>query len=634
MSLPDGEARFETIFAQAPFSMQLLSRDGRTLRVNAAWERLWNVHDGDGVKEWILSGHYNVLTDPQLAAKGITPLIARGLSGESVDIPPILYDPAELGQPGRARWVSASLHPIRDADGAVREVMLIHDDVTERFRSERALEESEQRLRLATDAARIGIWDWDIDRNDVTWTPEVYALHGMDAGSFGGRSEDFAARVHPDDVPDVWARIEHAVATETGFECEFRVRLPDGGDRWLSTSGRVYRGSDGGKRMVGAAFSIDAYKKAEEALRELDQRKDEFLAMLAHELRNPLAPIRAAAEAMLMSSQPETARKACQVITRQMTHVTKLVDDLIDVSRVTRGLITLDARPVDLAVVVHDAIEQAGPLVHSRRHTLRTSTGAQALVVRGDRARLIQIVANLLNNAARYTPDAGCIDIVLERRDAEAVIAVSDTGQGIEPELLPRIFELFSQGRQPLDRASGGLGIGLALVHRLVLLHAGRIEVSSDGPGRGSRFTVHLPLAEEPPPVIVPSVPGMARVSRKIVIVDDNQDAADTLAMLLDIAGHRTHVFYTATGALESALVEQADAFLLDIGLPDMNGLELAVRLRERNTGALFVAASGYGQPHDIERSRAAGFDHHLVKPITFESLAAVLAPEREASTA
>jgi PAS domain S-box-containing protein len=626
-------SRFETLFAEAPFSMQLLARDGRTLRVNRAWEALWQVSDGDGVKEWVLGGEYNVLTDPQLAAKGVTPHLRRAFEqGEMVEIPATFYDPAELGRPGRARWVAATAHPVRDEAGAVREVMLIHRDVTEQFKSEQALQQSEQRLRLAIDAARIGIWDWDIDRDVVTWTPEVYALHGLEPGTFGGTSQAFAERVLPDDLAMVWGRIQQAVAEESGFDCQFRVRLPAGGDRWLSTSSRVYRGVDGGRRMVGATFSIDPYKKAEEALRDLDHRKDEFLAMLAHELRNPLAPIRTAAEALLIAPQDaQVARKASEVIARQMRHVTKLVDDLLDVSRVTRGLVTLDADAVDLAGVVRGAVEQATPLLQARRHTLRTSLEGGSLVARGDRARLTQVVANLLNNAARYTPEGGLIQVTLASTAAEALVKVEDNGQGIDASLLSRIFELFTQGPRTIDRASGGLGIGLALVRRLAELHGGSVEAHSAGPGQGSRFVLRLPRVLERPAGEPAEAPAAGRSKAlRVVIVDDNQDAADTLAMLLEVAGHQVHRCYNAASALALPASREADVFLLDIGLPDLDGLELGQRLRRQNSHALLIAASGYGQPADIARSREAGFDHHLVKPITFEALAATLRARHE----
>ncbi len=621
-------SRFETLFAHAPFSMQLASVDGRTLRVNRAWETLWDVRDGDGVKEWVLGGDYNLLTDPQLEAKGVTPLLKRAFAGEAVSFPPILYDPAELGRSGRARWVQAGAHPLRDEAGKVVEVMLIHEDVTDRFQSERALKDSEQRLRLATDAARIGIWDWDIDRDVVTWTPEVYELHGMAAGTFGGHASDFAGRVHPDDVADVWARIQRAMTPEGGFSAEFRVMLPQGGERWLSTSGRVYHGLDGGRRMVGATFSIDPYKKAEAALLESDRRKDEFLAMLAHELRNPLAPIRSAAEVLLMSAHDEQrTRKASDVIARQVGHVTKLVDDLLDVSRVTRGLVSLHSETVEIAQVVQNAIEQAMPLLQARNHALQTRMAPGHLAVRGDRARLIQVVVNLLSNAARYTPMGGSIvvDVALAGRCVR--IEVADNGQGIEPSLLPHVFGLFTQGPRGIDRSQGGLGIGLPLVHRLVELHGGTVRAHSEGPGRGSRFTVELPVIDtEPAPTRDPAAVRAAS-KRRVCIVDDNQDAADTLAQLVELAGHEVAVCYDAASALGIA-VEEQDIFVIDIGLPDINGLELGRRLMQINPAALYIVASGYGQAADVELSRAAGFRHHLVKPLDWNALAPLLAWE------
>jgi signal transduction histidine kinase len=629
------DSRFETLFAHSPFSMQLVSVDGRTLRVNRAWEALWAVSDGDGVKDWVLSGGYNLLSDPQLESKGVAALLRRAFGGEHVDIPPILYDPAELGRSGRSRWVRAGAHPLFDEAGRVVEVLVIHEDVTDRFRSERALQDSEQRLRLATDAARIGIWDWDISADAVMWTPEVYELHGMKPGTFGGTARDFADRVHPEDLAWLWPRIEQAVAEGTGFTAEFRVVLPKGGDRWLSTSGKVYRGPDERARMVGATFSIDAYKKAEAALRDSDRRKDEFLAMLAHELRNPLAPIRSAAEVLLMAEHDAArVRKASEVIARQVGHVTKLLDDLLDVSRVTRGLVALHPEPVELAHVVHNAIEQAMPLIQARGHSLQTRVSSQSVAVMGDRARLVQVVVNLLNNAARYTPHSGRIEIDLDASGSRARIVVADNGQGIEPELLPHLFDVFTQGPRNIDRSQGGLGIGLALVLRLVQLHGGSVHAHSDGKGKGSRFVIELPLAEgvtQRAPA-APAAPGPGPELR-VCIVDDNRDAADTLAALVELAGHTVRVHYEARDALSSALAD-VQVFVIDIGLPDMDGLELGRRLKAINPRARYIVASGYAQPVDIEQSRAAGFRHHLVKPVTWDALAPLLANEASTSPA
>jgi signal transduction histidine kinase len=275
------------------------------------------------------------------------------------------------------------------------------------------------------------------------------------------------------------------------------VLLPDGKTRWLSTWAQVQRGAPGGTLMVGATLSIDAYKNAEAALREADRRKDEFLAMLAHELRNPLAPIGSAAQLLRMGiDDPQKVRRASEVIHRQVAHITKLVDDLLDVSRVTRGIVRLERAAVDLREVLDAAVEQVQSLIDARGHHLQRAVAGEVRVT-GDRARLVQVVANLLNNAARYTPPGGHIQLTLAAEGEWAVIRVADDGRGIEPEVLPRLFELFSQGSPPPGEAASGLGIGLALTRRLAQLHGGSATAESAGHGRGSTFTVKLPMPRE-----------------------------------------------------------------------------------------------------------------------------------------
>ena len=494
------ERRFETLFQQSPFSYQLLSVEGRTLRVNRAWELLWGANEANGIKQYVLD-EYNIFEDPQLQASGVAADLRRAVAGESVELPTIYYDPTKLGRAGRARWVRAFAHPVREEDGSVREVMLIHEDITDRVEADTALRRSEERLRLALLAGNIGTWEWDVERDIVTWSDEVYALHAMEIGSFGGTASDFAKLVHPDDRVEMWRRIESAIAGGSGFSADFRVVLEDGRTRWLSTWAQVHRPGGGqGPRMIGATLSIDAYKNAEAALREADRRKDEFLAMLAHELRNPLAPISSAAQLLKLGlGDPAKVQRASEVITRQVNHITKLVDDLLDVSRVTRGLIRLDRTRVDLADVLDAAIEQTLPHFESRGHALQRHAQSTSVFVLGDRARLIQIVTNVLNNAARYTPPGGHISVELLAEAQTAAIRVTDTGQGIDAELLPRVFDLFTQGERAPD-AIGGLGIGLSLVRRLTQLHGGTVHAVSEGPGRGSTFIIRLPLDRDEPP--------------------------------------------------------------------------------------------------------------------------------------
>jgi PAS domain S-box-containing protein len=623
--------RFHTLFAHAPFSVQLLDPDGRTLQVNEAWKMLW-VGDGDpALIDYVLSGAYNMLADPQLKEKGVLPYLERAFAGESVRIPAVLYVPTRLGVQGRARWVRASAHPIKDEQGRVREVMLMHEDVTEHMEAEQAVRAAEERLRLATDAGAIGIWEWDMTANRVIWSDRVYELHGVTPESFDGSVQAYTALVHSDDRAMLWQKVEQAIEQKAGYSAEFRARLPDGGTRWLSTWARVQTNERGVvERLIGATISIDTHKRAEHALVDNSRRKDEFLAMLAHELRNPLAPISAAAQLLRLPGLDEQrVRHTSEVIGRQVGHMAKLIDDLMDVSRVTRGLVDLERAPQDLKAIVNSAIEQVRPLMEGRRHTLTAHIDSEPAGVVGDRTRLIQIVTNLLNNAAKYTPPGGEIGLRVEVGGDQVAVAVQDNGNGIAPDLLPHVFELFTQGQRSLDRSQGGLGIGLALVHSLVAMHGGQVEAHSSGLGQGSRFVVRLPLAAHPGAVEgererpVAAAPTPCRIA----VVDDNLDAGRSLALLLEAMGHVVRVFGNAADVLAAAEAWAPDVFILDIGLPDMDGYELARRLNALPAlrHARMLALTGYGQPHDRARSKAAGILHHFVKPVDLAQLTAAL---------
>lgn len=370
--------------------------------------------------------------------------------------------------------------------------------------------------------------------------------------------------------------------------------------------------------------------KAEQALQQADRRKDEFLAMLAHELRNPLAPIGAAADLLAMRRfDEEETRRTSAVIARQVRHMSALLEDLLDVSRVTRGLVELAQEPVDAKRVVDDAIEQTRPLFEARRHQLEVRLQPQSTMVLGDYKRLVQVLANLLNNAAKYTPSGGQVIVELEA-DADSVsIAVSDNGLGMSPDLVARAFELFTQAVRTADRAQGGLGIGLALVKTIAEQHGGSVTGDSAGEGQGSRFTVRLPrLLEEDTKETSPAVrDANSTRSLDVLIVDDNVDAAEMLALLVETMGHRTHVEHDSHEALARARAHPPDVCLLDIGLPGMDGNELARRLRADlvTTGIVLVAVTGYGQEHEKRESFEAGFDHHCVKPLDLERLAGLL---------
>jgi PAS domain S-box-containing protein len=366
-----------------------------------------------------------------------------------------------------------------------------------------------------------------------------------------------------------------------------------------------------------------AQARVAEVLREVDRRKDEFLAMVSHELRNPLAPIAMAIEVMRMREPTdESTVWARDVIARQTAQLTRLVDDLLDVSRITLGKITLNRAALDLRPIVAQAVEAAQPLLMARHHQLTTEISASPLPIWGDAARLIQIISNLLNNAARFTADGGHITLAVRREDARIVLSVKDDGVGIPADMRERVFDMFTQIEWPAERKGEGLGIGLALVKRLVEMHDGDIEARSEGPGRGSELVVRLPLAAER--TIADGVlagdrdPSDGPRRERILVVDDNVDAADSLSRVLRMQAHEVRVAYDGLAALAAARDMNPDVVLLDIGLPKMDGLEVAKSLRARGDGPrpLLVAMTGFGQADDRARTAAAGFDHHLTKPV------------------
>lgn len=363
--------------------------------------------------------------------------------------------------------------------------------------------------------------------------------------------------------------------------------------------------------------------RGELALREADRRKDEFLAMLAHELRNPLAAIHSAVQLVMAQAPQEPTRSAAEIVKRQLAHLTHLIDDLLDVARITQGKIKLEKGRIELHDAIEQALETSRPIIASRQHRLEVQLPPQAIWVNGDRTRLAQVLSNLLSNAAKYTDPGGTVALILELQDQCAVVRVRDTGIGIAPEMLPCVFELFTQASPELDRAQGGLGVGLTLARALMRLHGGELVAHSEGVGRGSEFVLTLPLAEEAPASPTPSAAGNVgrtgppRVLR-ILVVDDNQDAAHTMAMLLRLDGHHVETAYDGPEALEAASRFRPDVILLDLGLPGLTGFEVARRLREQTEtrDVRLIALTGYGQEEDRRQTQEAGFDSHLVKPV------------------
>jgi len=395
---------------------------------------------------------------------------------------------------------------------------------------------------------------------------------------------------------------------------------------------QAFREQAGSERQL----LLEREQQARQMAEEENRAKDRFLAMLGHELRNPLAPIGTAAQLLKMPGlDTHRARYAADVIGRQIEHMNRLLSDMLDVSRVTRGLVSLSLEDVDLRSVVERAVEQTRPLMQECQHRLELRLPAAPVMVRADPTRLTQVVANLLTNSAKYTPPHGHMQLSMSAAGDEATLAVADDGEGITPELLPRVFDLFSQGERKPDRAQGGLGLGLALVRSLVQLHGGSVDASSPGRGGGSIFTMKLPLKHELPALIrAPEAGhgaghGAAQNRLRIMLVDDNIDAAVSLSLLLEAAGdHLVSTYYDAGSALDWAAFERPDAFILDIGLPDMNGYELARRLRAmpQFAATTLIALTGYGQLQDKVRAREAGFDLHIAKPAEPDAILAALA--------
>ena len=930
-SLRHSEERFRSLMDQAPFSIQVFSPDGRTSRVNRAWEELW------GVTLDQIDG-YSILEDQQLEAKGLLPLIKQAFAGEPTFIPAISYDPNET-IPGQTRhddpvrWVAAVAYPLKDDAGTIREVVLVHDDITARKKAEAALRESEEkfrllvdtipqlawmaradghifwynrrwyeytgtnpeqmegwgwqsvhhpdvlpkvlerwkksitsgepfdmvfplkgtdgqfrpfltrvnpftneggqilywfgtntdiaelrearealavseeRLRLALEAGRMGVWDWNIRNGKLEWSDSLEPLHGLAPGTFGGTFDHFQQLIYPEDRQTVNAAIGHALETAGEFYIEFRTVWQDGAIHWIAGSGKVFPGDDGQPlRMIGIGLDVTQRKRAEQTARfladasaalavlvdfdstlqkvsslavpafadwatvdlaeadgslrrvsvshidpakvqlahdvhrrfppdpaapqgvwtilrtgrseivpeitdellvrsvndaellgimrvlglksyigvpltvrgqtlgvitfinaesghrydntdlavaedlasraaiaienaqlyqesrEADRRKDEFLATLAHELRNPLAPIRNGLHVIRLSGDNVAAvGQARSMMERQLSQMVRLVDDLLDVSRISRGKLELRKERVDLAVVVNNAVETSRPVIEASGHELTVVMPPMPVGVDADVTRLGQVFANLLNNAAKFSDPGGHIRLAAECQGGEVVVSVKDTGVGIPPDMLPKVFDLFTQVDRSLEKSQSGLGIGLTLVKRLVEMHGGRVEARSDGHDRGSEFVVRLPMVlavgrEVEPPEggesVGPSTP------RRVLVADDNADSAESLGRLLELLGNEVRTASDGVQAVDVAAAFRPDVILLDIGMPKMNGYDACRRIREQPWAeqAVMVALTGWGRDQDKRRSQEAGFDQHMVKPVDPAALERLLA--------
>ena len=564
----------------------------------------------------------------------IHPLIVRALKGEASYMDRL---PLRMRRHGydEDTWFRFSYSPVRDEDGTVAGMFCACVEMTGEVLAQRYREEENERLVTLFEQAPGIIAVLRGPDHVFEITNRSYLQLVGHRALVGKAARDALPEVQGQGFFELLDHVYQTGQPFVGHAVPLRVQRDPNApldERFIDF---VYQPIHDQHGKVSGIFvegsDVTARKRIEDELRAANRQKDQFLAMLAHELRNPLAPITTAAQ-LLQRGQMDAPgiQRASDIIARQAQHMTSLVNDLLDVSRVTRGLVTITKEALEMREIVHEAVEQVRPLIDARRHELQCEIAPGALRVEGDRTRLIQVVSNILNNAAKYTTPGGCI-VLSARIESDCVrVAVRDNGQGIDPPILPYIFDLFIQAERTPDRSQGGLGLGLALVKSLAVLHGGRVEAHSEGLGKGSEFVVYLPCLAGVSEASAPRLDAQSRSARglKVLVVDDNVDAAEMLATLLDMNGYEVEIAYDGQGALASAVQAPPDVALLDIGLPDIDGHELARRLRAmpETTQAVLVALTGYGQVEDQQRAYKAGFDHHMAKPADLAKLLELLA--------
>jgi PAS domain S-box-containing protein len=509
-------------------------------------------------------------------------------------------------------------------------------DFSDRFLWEQRLQRSEARLALVQDAARIGWWDWNVVSGTLEWSEQCKALFELPPDAVMSYAR-FLSAIHPEDTAQVDAAVRRAVKGGAPFDVEMRVLLPHGGVRWVASKGQAYRDDSGRTaRMSGMALDVTARKQAEEDALLADRRKSEFLSVLSHELRNPLAALHNSLQVLEQDGEDEVrARRARGVIRRQLEHLSRLVDDLLDLTRISRGKVVLQRQRFDLRELVTRTTDDFRTLLGDCGLSLHVFLDGGSFCIDGDATRIAQVLSNLLLNASKFTPRGGTVTVRLSSGDGEAEVTIRDTGAGMEPGTIASMFEPFVQAERTLARSKGGLGLGLPLVKYLTELHCGTVEARSDGPGRGSEFVIRLPLVEgRPEPQR--TLPVQSASPRLVLLIEDNVDAADSLAELLGIMGNQVRVASDGTSGLALARELLPDLVVCDIGLPDLDGCEIARAFREDPvlSAVRLVALSGYTQPEEVERAMRAGFDAYLGKPADVRQLVRLFEDDGEESAA
>ncbi len=530
--------------------------------------------------------------------------------------------------------------PITEVE-AVRGVLIkaahvIEERSNERDRVEASLRRVTERLELAQAAANIGTFEGDLQANRIEWSPSMEMLYGLPPGGFGGTYDDWRRLVHPDDIAVAETTLQSCIETKVPVDTEYRIMRSDGAVRWVAARARLV--ADGGmRRIVGVNIDITERKQVEEELynatlqlREADRRKDEFLAVLGHELRNPLSVINMTVQ-LLRSRNMLSERRLAElpeVITSQVSHMVRLVDDLLDVSRITRGQIRLNMEPCDLTALTREALEEQRRLLTEGSLSLKPELPDEPLWVIGDSTRLKQVIGNGLQNANKFTDSGGTITVTLRREgESSAVLAIRDTGVGMDATILKRAFEPFSQAERTIKRSRSGLGLGLALVKGIIELHHGSVSLHSDGPGTGSELTLRLPLTESPSanPVVPTAEPTFR--SCRVLLIEDDRAGAHAMGMILTGIGHEVEVTYSGEEGIEAARRFRPEVVLCDIDLPGIDGFAVAKALRREpiTSRTYLIAFSGYGQVLYQRQASESGFNAYLTKPINLSQLTAAL---------
>ena len=586
--------------------------EGRITSWNKGAERLFGY-----TAQEVIGKSIHVIVPPEGRGQ-VAEILDRIKHGERVEH----LDVVRIRKDGTRVSVSLTVSPVHDRRGLVIGASKTARDITARMAWEAELRDNRESLSFAMQAGRMGAWSRDVTMDTVWLSPEILALFGLSPGDVQHSRERMMALLAPADRERLPRAVAEALAKKQDYVVEFRFQHAQTGEwRWMEARGRAQYDAAGKPTMLyGLGIDITDRMRAVEALREADRRKDEFLATLAHELRNPLAPISSGLHILRTANDnPKVAATARQIMERQVAQMVRLVDDLLDVARINTGKVELRCENVDLAAAITDAVETSRPLIESAGQSITVTLPSTPVCVHADRTRLAQVFANLLNNSSKFSESGQPISIALTDEDGHAVVRVRDAGAGIPREALTRIFDMFGQANPDVARSRGGLGIGLSIVKRIAEMHGGSVEAHSEGAGRGSEFVVRIPTVEarreapaRPPAAIVPPPS-----RRRVLVVDDNTDAAESLAALLAIGGHETRLAHDGLRAVEEAMAFQPDVVFLDIGMPELDGHETARRIREQPWGKdmVLVALTGWGQVEDRRRSKEAGFNHHLVKP-------------------